>query len=79
MEETIESLQQDNAGLAAELMRLKHLLVLIQDSPMVELAIGGAYQMPDGRAFWVDGPVAREMARRVVAAVEMKYRELVKP
>ncbi|WP_209047440.1 hypothetical protein, partial [Rhizorhabdus histidinilytica] len=31
--------------------------------------IGGAYEMPDGRSFWIDAPVAREMARRVLAAL----------
>lgn len=32
----------------------------------VECTIGGGYEMPDGRKFWVDGPVAREMTRRVM-------------
>lgn len=27
--------------------------------------IGGAYDLPDGRQFWIDGPVAREIARRI--------------
>lgn len=35
----------------------------------IECAIGGAYEMPDGRKFWIDGPVAREMARRVLGAL----------
>lgn len=33
----------------------------------IERSIGGAYEMPDGRKFWIDGPVAREMARRVLS------------
>lgn len=35
----------------------------------IETAIGGAYEMPDGRSFWVDAVVAREITRRVVAAL----------
>ena len=31
-----------------------------------EVRVGGAYELPDGRSFWVDGPVSREIARRVV-------------
>ena len=30
----------------------------------IESRVGGAYKMPDGRTFWVDAPVAREIARR---------------
>ena len=33
----------------------------------VEAAVGGAYDMGDGRQFWVDAPVAREIARRVTS------------
>lgn len=33
----------------------------------VEAAVGGAYDMGDGRQFWIDGPVAREIARRVTS------------
>jgi hypothetical protein len=33
-----------------------------------EAAIGGEYQMPDGRGFWIGGPVAREIAVRIVRA-----------
>lgn len=39
------------------------------DPLVVEKAVGGEYRMPDGRAFWIDAPVAREIARRVVAAL----------
>lgn len=39
------------------------------DERTIETAIGGAYEMPDGRSFWIDAPVAREMARRVLAAL----------
>ena len=38
----------------------------------IESAVGGAYQMPDGRQFWIDGPVAREITRRVVEALEKR-------
>lgn len=31
----------------------------------IEERVGGTYQMPDGRTFWIDGPVAREIASRV--------------
>lgn len=34
----------------------------------IEVAVGGAYKMLDGREFWIDGPVAREIARRAVEA-----------
>lgn len=33
---------------------------------ILETAIGGAYQMPDDRKFWIDGPVAREIVRRIL-------------
>lgn len=38
----------------------------------IECAIGGAYEMEDGRQFWIDAPVAREMARRVMEATRNK-------
>lgn len=31
---------------------------------MIERAVGGAYEMPDGRKFWIDAPIAREIVRR---------------
>ncbi len=34
----------------------------------VESAVGGAYLMPDGREFWIDSPVAQEIAHRAVKA-----------
>lgn len=37
-----------------------------------EQAIGGAYEMPDGRKFWIDGPVAREIVRRIAALGDVK-------
>lgn len=37
-----------------------------------EVAVGGAYEMPDGRKFWNDAPVAREIARRVMEAMRKK-------
>jgi hypothetical protein len=38
------------------------------DPLTIETAIGGGYAMPDGRSFWIDVPVAREITRRVLAA-----------
>ena len=32
----------------------------------IEARVGGSYEMSDGRKFWIDGPVAREIARRAV-------------
>lgn len=32
----------------------------------IEAMVGGAYEMPDVRTFWIDAPVAREIARRAV-------------
>jgi hypothetical protein len=32
----------------------------------IEQRIGGAYEMPDRPGFWVDAPVAKEIARRVL-------------
>jgi hypothetical protein len=40
------------------------------DSKQIEMAVGGKYSMPDGRQFWVDAPVAREITSRVVAALD---------
>jgi len=41
--------------------------VIARFEKRIEVAIGGAYQLDDGREFWIDAPVAREMARRVMA------------
>ncbi len=41
----------------------------------IETAVGGTYEMPDGRAFWIDGPVAREITRRVMAASALRQVE----
>jgi len=38
----------------------------------IETAVGGAYQMTDGRDFWIDGPVAREITRRVSEVLDRK-------
>lgn len=38
----------------------------------IECAIGGTCHMPDGRRFWIDGPVARELTRRVAAALGLE-------
>lgn len=35
----------------------------------IETAIGGSYELPDGRNFWIDAVAAREITRRVVAAL----------
>jgi hypothetical protein len=35
----------------------------------IEAAVGGAYHMGDGRDFWMDGVVAREVARRAAEGV----------
>lgn len=39
---------------------------------IIETAVGGGYQLPDGRSFWIDGPVAREITRRVAEALDRK-------
>ena len=36
----------------------------------IDGAVGGEYRMPDGREFWIDGPVAREIARRAADAIK---------
>lgn len=36
----------------------------------IDAAVGGAYTMPDGRQFWIDGPVAREIAARALKPVD---------
>ena len=33
----------------------------------IEAEVGGAYRMQDGRTFWIDASVAREIARRAVS------------
>jgi len=32
----------------------------------VEARVGGSYEMPDRPGFWIDAPVAREIARRAL-------------
>jgi len=44
------------------------------DPAVVEAAIGGSYDMPDGRKFWIDAPVAREMTKRALAALEAEQK-----
>lgn len=39
---------------------------MIPSPDQLEAAIGGSYVMPDGRNFWIDAPVAREITRRVM-------------
>lgn len=38
----------------------------LMNERMVSARVGGSYQMPDGREFWVDAPVAQEIARRAL-------------
>ncbi|MBI1689491.1 hypothetical protein D9Y22_12290 [Methylorubrum sp. DB1722] len=38
----------------------------IDAATSIEARVGGAYEMPDGRKFWIDAPVAREIARRAI-------------
>lgn len=33
---------------------------------MIETRVGGSYEMPDRPGFWLDAPVAREIARRAL-------------
>lgn len=40
------------------------------DPAVMETALGGSYDMPDGRKFWIDVPVAREMTKRALAALQ---------
>jgi hypothetical protein len=42
----------------------------------IEQAVGGAYQLPDGRKFWVDTAAAREIARRVTALLSAQAAEI---
>lgn len=39
----------------------------------LEIAVGGSYELPDGRKFWVDRPAALEIVRRVRAALSARY------
>lgn len=36
---------------------------------VIEAAVGGAYQLPDGRDFWIDRVAALEITRRVIEAI----------
>ena len=42
---------------------------------VIEAAVGGTYKMPDGRSFWIDAPVAREITRRVSSALAAREKE----
>lgn len=48
----------------------KNLRVVITENFMhegqVQERVGGAYEMPDRPGFWIDAPVAKEIARRVI-------------
>lgn len=37
---------------------------------LIEKAVGGSYENIGGRSFWIDGPVAREITRRVENALQ---------
>ena len=41
---------------------------------MIRAAVGGSYEMPDGRKFWVDHEVAREISKRVQCAFQQTDR-----
>lgn len=41
---------------------------------LIRSAVGGAYEMLDGRKFWVDHEVAREIAKRVEFAFQQTDR-----
>ena len=45
-------------------------------SEQIEGAVGGVYQMADGREFWMDKPVAEEITRRVLSEVLLPKNEL---
>lgn len=67
------------AGLASRLPALKP--GEVEEPPRawlnpkeLEVAIGGRYQIPDGRDFWIDGPVARQIAGRVASSSRAKAR-----
>ena len=49
------------------------------DRMLIEQAIGGKYEMPDGRTFWIDGPVAREMSRRMLNALSLHAEKRLPP
>lgn len=38
----------------------------LMNEGMIAARVGGSYEMTDGRSFWMDGPVAREVARRAL-------------
>lgn len=38
----------------------------LMNERMISARVGGSYQMPDGRKFWIDTPVAQEIARRAL-------------
>lgn len=38
----------------------------LMNERMIEARVGGTYEMPDGRKFWMDAPVAKEIARRAL-------------
>ena len=58
-------LENDLPVIAAKLA-LDWLAALRPTAAEVEVRVGGAYEMPDGRSFWVDAPVAREIAHRAI-------------
>lgn len=60
---------QEADAIDAELSRLRKLVDKDTFREKVEFAIGGAYEMPDGRAFWIDRPISCEMARRVTKSL----------
>jgi len=46
----------------------------------VEARVGGAYDMPEiGRQFWIDAPVAKEIARRALGTSPSSNDRLKKP
>lgn len=71
---TVEGVLVGNGDKAID--KIDEALRLLSEAPEpeitnaeIELAIGGSYEMPDGRKFWIDGPVAREIVRRVRACL----------
>lgn len=60
----------ETAGFVARQLERKGLaLAPAPNTTEIEASVTGAYEMPDGRTFWIDGPVAREIARRAAIAL----------
>lgn len=72
----IDELRDMNAQFVHEPTPISEIIEALEsafDQQRISDAIGGQYRMPDGRVFWIDSPVANEIADRILKSLTPQY------